>query len=217
MTIRLAFLGDSVAAGDGASLPDDRLCARVLEALARHGFETIAEVFAVSGASSAALRAQVDRALRWEPHVAVIVIGANDLSHQIPPDQAARQLARAVRRLRATGTEVVVAPVPDLSSVPRVPPKLRRAVRAASARLRDRQISVTTAEGGRVADPDGVTSTAFAADPALFSSDRFHPSSAGYAVIADALLPEVLAAVGTVHARHASSAPAASPATRTTP
>jgi hypothetical protein len=28
----------------------------------------------------------------------------------------------------------------------------------------------------------------------LFSADRFHPSSAGYAVIADALLPTVLGA-----------------------
>ncbi len=34
----------------------------------------------------------------------------------------------------------------------------------------------------------------FAADPALFSADRFHPSAAGYAVIADALAPHVPAA-----------------------
>ena len=33
---------------------------------------------------------------------------------------------------------------------------------------------------------------AFAADPALFSLDRYHPSSAGYARIADVLAPYVL-------------------------
>ena len=35
---------------------------------------------------------------------------------------------------------------------------------------------------------------AFGADPSLFSADRFHPSSAGYARIATALLPHVRAA-----------------------
>jgi lysophospholipase L1-like esterase len=35
---------------------------------------------------------------------------------------------------------------------------------------------------------------AFAADPAMFAADRFHPSSAGYARIAAALAPTVLAA-----------------------
>ena len=35
---------------------------------------------------------------------------------------------------------------------------------------------------------------AFAADPALFSADRFHPSPAGYALIAEALAPHVVAA-----------------------
>ena len=32
----------------------------------------------------------------------------------------------------------------------------------------------------------------FAADPTLFSQDRFHPSSEGYARIAEALVPHVV-------------------------
>jgi lysophospholipase L1-like esterase len=39
----------------------------------------------------------------------------------------------------------------------------------------------------------------------LFSADRFHPSSAGYAVIADALLPSVLVAAEKSGAASASS------------
>ena len=35
---------------------------------------------------------------------------------------------------------------------------------------------------------------AFAADSALFSGDRYHPSSAGYARIAEILVPYILAA-----------------------
>jgi lysophospholipase L1-like esterase len=55
-------------------------------------------------------------------------------------------------------------------------------------------VRAAEALGGRVADGDGATARAFAADHRLFSADRFHPSSAGYAVIASALLPQVLAA-----------------------
>jgi lysophospholipase L1-like esterase len=39
-----------------------------------------------------------------------------------------------------------------------------------------------------------LTSAAFAADRSLFSRDRFHPSSAGYAMIANMLAPAVRAA-----------------------
>jgi lysophospholipase L1-like esterase len=150
-----------------------------------------AKVFDVPGARSSDLAAQVGRALAWKPALTVVVIGANDLTHLVPVDQAAQELAKAVRRLRAVGGEVVVAPAPDLSAVPHVPVALRTAVRAAGEFLRQRQVRAVLAEGGRIADPDQRASRAFAADSSLFSADRFHPSSAGYAVIADSLLPVV--------------------------
>jgi lysophospholipase L1-like esterase len=86
----------------------------------------------------------------------------------------------------------VVAPAPDLSAVPHVPVFLRDVVRDSADFYRERQVEVVVAAGGRVADPDQRASRAFAADPSLFSADRFHPSSAGYAVIADAVLPALL-------------------------
>jgi lysophospholipase L1-like esterase len=99
-----------------------------------------------------------------------------------------------VTRLRDAGAEAVVAPAPDLSVVPHLPDPLRPVVRDASAALRDAQVRVVTAAGGRVADGQASTLSSFATDPSLFSADRFHPSSAGYAVIAAAVLPAVLAA-----------------------
>ncbi|OMQ16517.1 GDSL family lipase, partial [Modestobacter sp. VKM Ac-2676] len=38
-------------------------------------------------------------------------------------------------------------------------------------------------------------SARFAAEPRLFSADRFHPSSAGYALVAEALAPHLRALV----------------------
>jgi lysophospholipase L1-like esterase len=189
MKMRLAVLGDSIAWGQGAARERDRLASRLTDGLTVRGFDVEAKVFAVPGARSSGLAAQVGRATAWQPNLAVVVIGANDLTHFVPPDQAAQQLAEAVRRLRAAGVEVVVAPAPDLSSVPYVPVALRATVRSAGEFLRQRQLTAVLGEGGRIADPDQRASRAFATDSSLFSADRFHPSSAGYAVIADSLLP----------------------------
>jgi lysophospholipase L1-like esterase len=187
--MRLAVLGDSIAWGQGASHERDRLAPRLTEGLRARGFDVESKVFAVPGARSSGLAAQVDRTIAWRPGLAMIVIGANDLTHFVPPDQAAQQLAAAVRRLVAVDVRVVVAPAPDLSAVPHVPMALRALVRQAGELLRQRQLTAVLEAGGRIADLEQSASRAFAADSSLFSADRFHPSGAGYAVIADALLP----------------------------
>ena len=193
--LRLALLGDSIAYGMGATSPEERLSARLVDGLAGHGVDATARVLAVPGARSAQLAGQVENAVTWGADVALIVIGANDLTHQEPPAVATAALGAAVRGLRRAGAQVVVAPAPDLSSVPWVPAALRDLVRTASDRFRTAQVAVAVQHGAHVADQDGTTSRAFAQDPALFSADRFHPSGSGYAVIAAALLPTVLEAV----------------------
>ena len=204
MTLRLALLGDSIAYGVGAASRDDALAARLAADLEQDGVAVSTRVFAAPGARSADLAAQVARAEGWRPDVAVVVVGANDLTRLVPVEPAAAALRVAVRRLHAAGARVVLAPAPDLSVVPHVPPVLRPVVRQASRALRQAQAGAVLAEGGRVAVPDAATSRAFAADPALFSGDRFHPSSRGYGVIAASLAPAVRAAAREVRElRHA--------------
>ena len=187
--IRLALLGDSIACGQGAARPGDRLGPRLNQGLQARGVDVEHRVFAVPRARSRDLRGQVDAALSWRPALVLVVIGANDLTHREPVEAAVAALSEAVCRLRAAGAEVVVAPAPDLGAVPHVPAFLRDAVRQASELLRGRQATAVEAAGGVVADPDQRASRAFAADESLFSADRFHPSSTGYAAIADAVLP----------------------------
>jgi lysophospholipase L1-like esterase len=196
LAVRLAVLGDSIAFGQGATRPEDRPAALLADGVrSARGVEVDTRVLAVPGARSTGLRAQVDRVLPWRPDVVVVVVGANDLTHRVPPEAATRELGQAVRRLTGAGAAVVVAPAPDLSIVPHVPPAFRGLVRAGSEALRARQVREVRAAGGRVADEDSATSAAFERDPSLFSGDAFHPSSAGYRVICAALLPAVLAAL----------------------
>jgi lysophospholipase L1-like esterase len=177
--LRLLVLGDSIAFGTGASAPGDTLGRRLAAALTGEGFDVDLHVRAVPGAVSADL--------------ALVVIGANDLTRLVPPEQAAASLDEALRVLRAAGTDVVLVPAPDMSHVPLVPPAFRPLVQAACAQLRQRQVAVATANGATVV-PVADVNQAFGTDPALFAADRFHPSSAGYARIAAALAPAVLAA-----------------------
>jgi lysophospholipase L1-like esterase len=195
--LRLVVLGDSIAYGSGALRSSDTLGPRFSTALTDDGFDIDLHVLAVPGAASSALAAQVRRAEPLSADLAVIVIGANDLARFVPAAEAAAQLSAAVLALRAGGTDVVVVPAPDMSSVPFVPPAFRPVVQAACAQLQRLQASAAEAAGGTVAAVSAEVARAFVTDPSLFSTDRFHPSSAGYARIADAVLPTVLAAART--------------------
>ena len=191
--LRLVVLGDSIAYGTGARHPEDSLGPRLSTVLAGDGFDVDLHVLAVPGAVSAQLGTQVRRAEALRPDLAVVVIGANDLARFVPVDRAAAELAAAVTALRATGSDVVVVPAPDMSSIPFVPPAFRAAVRNACALLQQHQSRLAEDAGATVAHISVEIAGAFALDPALFSGDRFHPSSAGYRHIADALAPTVLA------------------------
>jgi len=186
--MRFLVLGDSLAFGTGAATPQDTLGARLTRALTTAGHDVTTDVVAVPGATSLDLAAQVHRAPR-DADVALLVVGANDVTRQVPPAQGAAALGAAVRELTARGADVLVVPTPDLSSVAWVPPAFRSVVAAVCDRQRALQTSAVEAAGGVVAPVAPALSARFATDPALFAADRFHPSSAGYALVAEALAP----------------------------
>ena len=192
MPLRLALLGDSLAAGVGAARPQDALGPLLAADLAAAGLPAQHRVLAVSGARSDALAGQVAAAGDW-PQLAVVVVGANDLTHFVPVADAAAGLRAAVGALRGAGVQVVLVPAPDLSVLAHVPPALREQARTWSEALRRAQVAVAQEAGAFVADTSAA-SAAFAGDPAMFSPDRFHPSSRGYRLIAATIAPVVRSA-----------------------
>ncbi len=196
--ISLAMLGDSSACGFGVEHPHETpavmLAAGLVERAGRPVHLTcVAEV----GAQSSALDAQVTLALEANPDVAVIMIGANDVTHRVRPSTAVRSLDQAVRRLRAAGAEVVMGTCPDLGTVEPVPQPLRYIARRWSRQLAAAQTIVVVEAGGRTVSLGDILGPEFAASPSeMFGPDRFHPSVVGYGKAAAALLPSVCAAIG---------------------
>jgi hypothetical protein len=128
--------------------------------------------------------------------VAVIMIGANDVTSRARPADSVRNLAEAVRALVAAGCKVVVGTCPDLGTIRPIRQPLRLLARRWSRQLAAAQTIAVVAEGGRTVSLGSVLGPTFATDRDLFSSDEFHPSAAGYASAAAVLLPSVADAVG---------------------
>ncbi|MFC0627730.1 SGNH/GDSL hydrolase family protein [Kribbella deserti] len=195
--ITLAMIGDSSAAGYGTTAPEETpgvLLASGLAELAQRPVRLV-DVSKV-GAKSSDLAPQIDTALLSGPHVAAILIGANDVKSQMRPSESVRLLDAAVRRLRAANCEVVVGTCPDLGLVQPIVPPLKQVARSWSRRLAAAQTIAVVEAGGRTVSMGSLLSDAFRKDPSLWGPDRFHPSVTGYAAAAAALLPSVAAAVG---------------------
>ncbi|MFD3731141.1 SGNH/GDSL hydrolase family protein [Streptomyces sp. NPDC058632] len=199
--LRLTMLGDSTAAGQGvhrAGQTPGALLASGLAAVAERpvGLSTVA----VPGACSDDLDRQVTRALADPsrvPDICVIMVGANDVTHRMPPALSVRHLSAAVRRLRTAGAEVVVGTCPDLGTIEPVQQPLRWLARRTSRQLAAAQTIGAVEQGGRTVSLGDLLGPEFAANPReLFGPDSYHPSAEGYATVAMALLPTVCAVLG---------------------
>lgn len=198
--LKVALLGDSSAAGYGVHRVEDTPGAALASGLSERADRRVyLRSFAKVGAQSKDLAAQVDLALPIEPEVAVILIGANDVTHRVLPAASVRFLSEAVRRLHAAGVEVLVGTCPDLGTIQPINPPLRQVARSWSRRLAAAQAIAVVEEGGRTVSLGSILGPEFAAAPALlFGPDRFHPSADGYASLAAVLLPSTMAALGLI-------------------
>ncbi|KOG77371.1 GDSL family lipase, partial [Streptomyces varsoviensis] len=107
---------------------------------------------AVPGAQSDDLERQTTRLLADPgpaPDVCVIMIGANDVTHRMPPARSVRLLSETVRRLREAGCEVVVGTCPDLGTIEPVYQPLRWVARRLSRQLAAAPTIGVVEQGGR--------------------------------------------------------------------
>lgn len=198
--LHVMIFGDSTATGYGCRSADEVPGALIARKLAERTRKTIRlSTKAIVGATSKGLAGQVDAMLVAgpPPDVAVIMIGANDVTALNAVGQSAQRLGAAVRRLHTSGATVVVGTCPDLGMIAAIPQPLRWVAHTRGRRLAHAQsLAVKAAGGFPVPFPDLRASEFQNAPELLLAQDQYHPSAAGYALAADRLIPALYDALG---------------------
>ncbi len=196
--LRLAVIGDSTAAGYGVLTREETpgaLLANWIAEAARRPVRLTCP--AVVGSPSSWLPPQVETALETGVDLAIVLVGANDVTSRAGDTVAARHLAEAVRELRASGAQVVVATCPDFSTIRPILPPLRWLAGHWSRQLAAAQTRAALAAGAWTVALGELLGPQFAAAPdRMFGLDRYHPSAEGYRTAAAAILPAALGALG---------------------
>ncbi len=197
--ISVTVLGDSSAVGLGVDSTNETPGVLIVNALSELAERPVTFTrLAWIGAESRDLDSQIQVALDETPDLdlAIIMIGANDVTSRTRPSISVRFLSEAVTRLREAGSEVVVATCPDLGTIRPVRQPLRFIARRWSRQLAALQTVAVVRAGGRTVSLGAILGPAFARDPNMFSADEFHPSADGYAAAAAVILPTAAAALG---------------------
>lgn len=185
--VRIAWLGDSLAAGLGADMVDDtpaHLVARMLERAVH------VTVLAVPGARvSHVLEQQVPQLDRGVDLV-VVCAGANDVAAARPRQRYAEELDDLLAALAPIPT--VVLSLPDMAMADRLAQPLRtlaglraRWFETARARVASAHSHVTSVD--IASRPAGLTRRAART---MLSADRFHPGAIGYRIWAERIATE---------------------------
>jgi lysophospholipase L1-like esterase len=196
--LRFAVIGDSSAAGLGVDLPEQLPGMLLASGLAKEaGQPVLLTTYAVSGSTTRDLLDPVNRALADPPLVALVIIGANDVTDRLSVRDSARLLGVQLARLRAADVNVVVGTCPDLGAIRPIPQPLRAVASGWSLRLaRAQRAAVERLGATPVALAELLSPEFFARPDDLFSPDRFHPNAAGYEAAAAVLLGPVCLAAG---------------------
>jgi lysophospholipase L1-like esterase len=187
--LRMVWLGDSTAAGVGASDADLAIPRRVATALDRPVELTS---LAVSGDRVAdVVDDQLGSLGDLAPDVVLVSIGANDVVHLSSKDSFRRgydQLVAAVPE----GTLLVLLGVPDMGAPPRYLQPLRGLAALRGRQLDEVSRAVAREHGAVYVDIAGETGPTMRSDTdRYFAADRYHPSDDGYALWADAVLEQL--------------------------
>lgn len=187
--LSFVVLGDSTAAGLGASDASRAYPYLLGEMLAERGRRVEMTGVGVSGARVATvLSEQVPLVEQTRPDLVFVGIGANDVTHLTPLSDVRRDMDELLARLEATGATVVVAGAPDMRANAWHEPL--RSLAGWRGRAVTAAIESVAAERGITTVPLAkLTAPYFAEDSVHYSEDLFHPGDAGYRRWAEAIYP----------------------------
>lgn len=204
-SLKLVMIGDSTAAGVGATATDGSVGGHLSESLGDAGFDVQLSSVAVSGSRVSDLSPQVSRALMGKPDLAVILIGANDATHFSGLNELRHELNTDVRRLTDAGVQVVIGTCPEMRAGLAFMRPARDIVAWQGRRVARTERKAIRGTGAQDVDIQKLTGPTFLHDTHRYlSSDRFHPNDEGYGVWSAALFPTVESDAAAALKAHAS-------------
>lgn len=189
--LRLLVVGDSSAAGVGARTQREALALPLAERLSRRlGGAVRWQLVAESGLTSEGVLQKLIREQPRRADVAVVIVGVNDITKDVPFAFAMRQRTHLLHWLQVhAGAHCVVFPaLPEMELFPAVPRPLAFYAGQAARRNNRMQARWAAQHRGALHLPmDGV------ARADLFSEDGFHPAPPLYARVAERLADTIAA------------------------
>jgi len=192
--VRLTIVGDSLARGWGASVPQNSFASLIYDDVRRRFPKTTMRNLGIPGATSDEIaRAEVGRIERDECSLVVIVSGANDVQRLYTPRHFRASYTKLLGAIRARvpHAAVVVIGLPDVSLSPRIPWFLK----PFESRL-SKDGSASIAEAAREYGAAFVPLYDLSREEAyrsqsLLSADGIHPNDAGYRIMAAAVWAQI--------------------------
>ena len=183
--IRYAAIGASDTVGVGAS--DPRAGSWPARVAARLPAGTDYVNLGVSGSlAGQAAREQLPNALALDPSLVTVWLAVNDLNANVAPADYAIALRSVVEPLVSrTAARIFVGNVPDLRTVPAYAGSDQSALIARINAYNAAIAALAAAFAGRVTVVDLFTGSGPLVSTITVSADGFHPSDAGYALIAE--------------------------------
>jgi acyl-CoA thioesterase I len=184
-SLRYVAIGASDTVGLGAADPTTgswpaRLAARLPAGAAYTNLGVSGSLALQAGAE------QLPGAIAQQPTIVTVWLAVNDLNATITPDSYADDLARIVDALVArTEATIFVGNVPDLRAVPVYGGVDPAALLARITAYNDVIAAVAAKSPSRVFAVDLFSGSADLVTSATVARDGFHPSDAGYQLIAD--------------------------------
>ncbi len=199
--LRMVWLGDSTAAGVGASDAAHAIPGRVAAALDRPVHVTS---LAVSGDRVADVVAdQVPELAALRPDVVLVSIGANDVVHLTSRADFRTGYDELVAAI-PDGALLVLLGVPDMGAPPRYLQPLRGIASLRGRQLDGVSVDVAHDNDAVYVDIAGETGPTTRSDTDRYlAADRYHPSDDGYALWADAVVDQLEPALVDREARDA--------------
>ncbi|MGH3649736.1 MAG: SGNH/GDSL hydrolase family protein [Acidimicrobiia bacterium] len=184
-SLRVAVLGDSSVTAPGVAGPHEIWVSLICERLARDR-HVVLESFAVGGSTAHDVIAdQLEEAVRFEPDLVFVSVGANDAIKGVPLGRFAANLDHLISALVDTGAVVVQSGVGLLGTIPRLHPPLSHLMSRRAERFDRVHWRIADTHGTAVVDQRSDDAGVWNNDRSLWAEDYFHVSAAGHVRWAD--------------------------------